>query len=96
MRVRERGPPADLSDTIAKFSIRLTNGEAKQLDAGARRAGLSRGAFLAGLLANVPSLSGSAGSRPDCLAALTAANSELSTLSRNIKDLTALLLKGEV
>jgi hypothetical protein len=81
---------------IVKLSIRLTSGEAEQLDAGARRAGLSRGAFLAGLLANVPSLSGGAGGRLDCLAALTASSAELSTLSRSVNHLTALLRQGEV
>ena len=81
---------------IVKLSIRLTSGEAEQLAAGARQAGLSRGAFLAGLLANVPSLSGGAGSRLDCLAALTASSAELSTLSRDINHLTALLRRGEV
>jgi hypothetical protein len=82
--------------SIVKLSIRLTSGEAEQLDAGARRAGLSRGAFLAGLLANVPSLTGSAGSRLDCLTALTASSAEISTLSRNINRLTALLRQGDV
>ena len=82
--------------SIVKVSIRLTRGEAEQLAAGAQRAGLSRGAFLAGLLADVPSLSGGAGSRLDCLAALTASSAELSTLSRNIYHLTTLLGKGEV
>lgn len=82
--------------SIVKLSIRLTSGEADLLDAGARRAGLSRGAFLAGLLANVPSLSGGSASRPDCIAALTASSAELSTLSRNINHLTALLRQGNV
>ena len=82
--------------SIMKLSIRLASSEAEQLDAGARRAGLSRGAFLAGLLANVPSLTGSAGSRLDCLAALTASSAELSTLSRNINHLTDLLRQGDV
>ncbi len=81
---------------IVKLSIRLTSSEAEQLDAGARRAGLSRGAFLAGLLANVPSLTGDSASRVDCLAALTASSAELSTLSRSINHLTALLRRGEV
>ena len=81
---------------IVKLSIRMTSGEAEQLDTAARRAGLSRGAFLAGLLTNVPSLTGSAGSRLDCLAALTASSAELSTLSRNINHLTSLLRQGEV
>ena len=82
--------------SIMKLSIRLASSEAEQLDAGARRAGLSRGAFLEGLLANVPSLTGSAGSRLDCLAALTASSAELSTLSRNINHLTDLLRQGDV
>jgi hypothetical protein len=81
---------------IVKRSIRLTSGEAEQLDSGARRAGLSRGAFLAGLLANIPSLTGDSASRVDCLAALTASSAELSTLSRDIHRLTALLRQGTV
>ncbi|HOM15329.1 MAG TPA: hypothetical protein PLB41_18660, partial [Rubrivivax sp.] len=82
--------------STVKLSIRLTRSEASQLDADARRAGLSRGAFLAGLLANVPSLSGTSGSRLDCLTALTASSAELSTLSRSIHHLTTLLRQGEV
>jgi hypothetical protein len=81
---------------MVKLSIRLTTAEAEQLDAGAQRAGLSRGAFLAGLLANVPSLSGDASGRLDCLAALTASSAELSTLSRDVRHLTSLLRHGEV
>lgn len=90
-------PAAAAGGSTMKLSIRLTSAEAAHLDAGARRAGLSRGAFLAGLLAGVPSLSGSgAGSRPDCIAALSASSAELSTLSRNIRHLTVLLRQGEV
>lgn len=89
------GTTASAGSTV-KLSIRLTSDEAGRFDAAAQRAGLSRGAFLAGLLAEVPSLSGGAGSRLDCLAALTASSAELSTLSRNINHLTALLRKGEV
>ena len=88
--------PESSTGSIVKLSIRLTSGEAEQFDAGARRAGLSRGAFLAGLLANVPSLSGGTGSRLDCLAALTASCAELSTLSRSVNHLAALLRQGEV
>lgn len=94
-------PEADVStmvptSAIMKLSIRLTRAEAQQLDEGARRDGLSRGAFLAGLLANMPSLSGDASGRLDCLAALTASSAELSTLSRDVRHLTALLRQGEV
>jgi hypothetical protein len=60
------------------------------------RAALSRGAFLAGLLAGMPSLSGVSSSRPDCIAALTASSAELSTLIRSINHLTALLRQGNV
>ena len=87
---------ATSAGSIVKLSIRLTSSEAERLDAGARRAGLSRGAFLAGLLANVPSLTGDSATRVDCLAALTASSAELSTLSRNLHRLTALLRQGEV
>jgi glutathione S-transferase len=90
------GPFARLAGPSVKLSIRLTGAEAEQFDAGARRAGLSRGAFLAGLLANVPSLTGDSASRVDCLAALTASSAELSTLSRSINHLTTLLRRGEV
>ena len=88
--------PAASAGSIVKLSIRLTSGEAEELAARERQSGLSRGALLAGLLANVPSLSGGAGSRLDCLAALTASSAELSTLSRNINHLTALLRQGQV
>jgi hypothetical protein len=90
------GPAAAAGGSTVKLSIRLTSAEAAHLDSGARRAGLSRGAFLAGLLAGVPSLSGGAGSRPACIAALTTSSAELSTLSRNIRHLTTLLRQGEV
>ena len=79
-----------------KVSLRLTRAEADQLAAGAQCAGLSRDAFLGGLLASVPCLSGDAGCRLDCVAALTASSAELSTLSRNVNHLTALLRQGEV
>jgi hypothetical protein len=81
---------------MVKLSIRLTRAEAEHLAAGAHRAGLSRGAFLAGLLAEIPSLAGGSASRLDCLAALNASCAELSTLSRNLHHLTTLLRQGEV
>jgi hypothetical protein len=42
--------------TIVKLSIRLTCEEAERLAAGARAVGLSRGAYLAGLIADAPVL----------------------------------------
>jgi hypothetical protein len=78
-----------------KLSIRMTPEEAEQLASGARAAGLSRGAFLAGLLAEVPVLSAGA-SRMDHIATLVESGAELSTLSRNLHRLTALLRQGNV
>ncbi len=63
--------------------------------AAARNAELSPGAFVAGLVAGVPALTNGA-SRTEHLAALIASNAELSTLSRNIHRLTALLRQANV
>jgi hypothetical protein len=81
--------------TSVKLSIRMTSEEAAQLTAGARAAGLSRGAYLAGLVANVPVLTSGA-NRTDHIATLIASSAELSTLSRNIHHLTSLLREGNV
>jgi hypothetical protein len=78
-----------------KLSIRLTPEEASLLAAGARAAGLSRGAYLSGLIANVPVLTSGA-NRTDHIATLVASSAELSTLSRNIHHLTSLLREGNV
>jgi hypothetical protein len=78
-----------------KLSIRLSAAEAQSLAAGARAAGLSRGAYLAGLIADVPVLS-AGGRRPDHLAALIASSAEVSTLSRSLHHLTVLLRQGDV
>jgi len=83
------------SATGVKLSIRMTAEEARQLAAGARAAGLSRGAYLAGLIAHVPVLS-SGGGRAEHIAALMASCAELSTLSRNVHRLTALLRQANV
>ncbi len=83
------------SSTPVKLSIRMTADEARQLAAGARAAGLSRGAYLAGLVANVPVLS-AGGGRAEHIATLMASSAELSTLSRNIHHLTALLRHANV
>jgi hypothetical protein len=77
-----------------KLSIRMTPEEAERLAAGAREASLSRGAYLAGLIADIPVLTSGAG-RTEHLATLVASGAELSTLSRNIHHLTTLLRQGE-
>ena len=75
--------------STVKLSIRFTRAEVEQLSAGARSAGLSRAAYLAGLVANVHALRNGGATRPECLGALTASSGELATLSRNIYHLTA-------
>ncbi len=79
------------SQRMVKLSIRLTSAEAEQLAAGARRASLSRGAYLAGLVSGIPSLTDPRANRPDHLAALTASTAELSTLARNLHRLAVVL-----
>jgi hypothetical protein len=94
---KQMAPPsaASVSQPMVKLSIRMTAEEARLLAAGARDAGLSRGAYLAGLVANVPVLS-AGGGRGEHIAALMASSAELSTLSRNIHRLTALLHQANV
>lgn len=77
-----------------KLSIRMSHDDAKQLAACAQAAGLSRDAFLAGLVAEVPVLSGG-GSRKEHVTALIASSAELSTFSRNIRHLSALLRQAD-
>lgn len=93
-RVGEMPPKAGRSTSI-KLSIRMTAKEASQLAAGAKVAGLSRGAYLAGLMANVPVLS-AGGGRAEHIAALRVSSAELATLSRNIYRLTTLLRQANV
>ena len=88
-------PPTDidvLTGTV-KVSIRLTAGEVHRLDAGAKSAGLSRAAFLSGLIDGVNVLS--SGGRRDHVAAVISSNAELSTLSRNIRHLADLLRRSQ-
>lgn len=88
-------PPKAGRTASVKLSIRLTADEASQLIAGARAAGLSRGAYLAGLVANVPVLS-AGGGRVEHIAALRVSSAELATLSRNIHRLSVLLRQANV
>ena len=93
---RTDSPIAGTSSAASvKLSIRMSAEEARQLSAGARTAGLSRGAYLAGLIANVPVLS-AGGGRTEHIATLMASCAELSTLSRNVHRLTALLRQANV
>jgi hypothetical protein len=78
-----------------KLSVRVRCEEARRIDAGAKRAGLSRGAYLVGLADGVPVLK-EGGLRSELIAALVLSCAELSTLNRNVYRLTALLSVGNV
>lgn len=95
----ERGAP-ELGSTatvkataMVKVSIRMNAYEATKLAAGARAAMLSRGAYLAGLVAGVPTLT--SGGRVEHVAVLRRSSAELATLSRNISRLTTLLRQAD-
>ena len=70
-----------------KVTLRLTFGESAQLAADAREAGLSRCAYVGGLVGGVMILK----ERPDHVGAITASCSELSGLCRNIHHLAVVL-----
>ncbi len=78
-----------------RLSLRMTRREALATITAARAAGLSPGAYVAGLVAGVPVLM-TGGTRSDHLAALIASSAELSTLSRNLHHLTTLLRQGSI
>lgn len=86
---------ADATDRTVKLSIRLHASEAERLAAGARAAGLSRAAYLVGLIDAVPALTTIA-NRPNLVAAVVASTAELATLARSLRHLSALLRHGEV
>ncbi len=74
-----------------RLSVAVSKEEANDFTAGARRAGLTRAAYLIELM-GVASQIDSAELRTARTAALAAANSELSTLVRNVRQLRDLLL----
>ena len=89
-------PLQRLTDTPSvRLSIRVTRTEAQQFTGNARTAGLSQGAYLAGLIRRAPTPTTSA-QRSDQIAALVTSSAELATLSRNIRHLIALLREGSV
>jgi hypothetical protein len=86
----DRQPSTVPTSSTVKLSVRLTAAEATLLANGAASAGLSRGAYLAGLIAGVPVLTTGA-NRTEHLAALLASTAELSRLNRNIHQLSGVL-----
>jgi hypothetical protein len=98
----ERQPFGQVTDPLpapaearARLSLRMTRIEALAILSAARQAGMAPGAYVAGLVAAVPVLTGGS-SRSDHIAELTASSAELSTLIRNIHHLTSLLRQGQV
>lgn len=78
-----------------RLSLRMSRADAGATLAAARRAGLAPGAFVAGLVADVPALFAGTG-HADHIAVLIASSGALSTLSRDIRHLTRLLREGNV
>lgn len=89
-RSRDAGSP-----TRTRLSIRVSAVEAQRFTSAARSAGLSRAAYLAELIDDAPEVVNSA-TRSAQLAALAATNADLSTLSRNLRHLAALLGQGSL
>jgi len=90
----ETEAPGDRAAWV-KLSVRVRCDEAQRIDAGAKAAGLSRGAYLVGLADGVPVLE-EGGVRRELIAALVSSCAELSTLNRNVHRLVALLSVGNV
>ncbi|MGY0196078.1 hypothetical protein ACWA7J_13515 [Leptothrix sp. BB-4] len=79
---------------VQRVSLRMRPVHVLALNDAARRAGLSLGDHVAGLLEGVAALGGE-GDRLGSLAALTASNAEMSSLGRDLRHLTNLLARGE-
>ncbi len=78
-----------------KLSVRILRPVAERLDRRARAAGLSRGAYLTGLINGAPAVVAATDRRAGFIALSTSA-AELALLSRDIHHLTQLLRRGEV
>lgn len=78
-----------------RLCLRMGHEDALAVLAAARRADMSPGNYVVGLVAGVPVLLNSGGG-PEHIAALTASNFEMSSLSRNIHALTRLLTQAKV
>lgn len=79
----------------ARLCLRMECGEAAATLAAAKRAGMSPGPYVAGLVAGVPVIQAGGGHR-EHVAALIGSSAELATFSRNLHQLTNLLRQGEV
>lgn len=82
------------SQPQVKLSVRIACPVAERLDRKARAAGLSRGAYLTGLINGAPAVVAATDRRAGFIA-LSASGAELALLSRDIHHLTHLLRSGE-
>ena len=78
-----------------RLYLRMSREQASATLVAARHAGMNPGDYVGSLVANVPVLS-AGGSRAEHIANLVASSAELSTLSRNINHLTALLRRADI
>jgi hypothetical protein len=82
------------SQPQVKLSVRIACPVAERLDRKAHAAGLSRGAYLTGLINGAPAVVAATDRRAGFIA-LSASGAELALLSRDIHHLTHLLRSGE-
>jgi uncharacterized protein (DUF1778 family) len=94
MRAR---PQSDFSssDGRVRLSLRLSRQDKRAIVFAADRAGLSIGAYVAGLAAGIPALAKGT-VLADSLAALVASNAAMAALGRNLHHLTSLLGQGSI
>jgi hypothetical protein len=83
----------DQSASRARLSLRMTRAQAAAVIEAAHRASMSPGDYVANLVAGVPVLAGG-GRRAEHVAALIASCAEMTSLSRNVNQLTSLLREG--
>ena len=86
-------PRRDQSASRARLSLRMTRAQAVAVIDAAHRAAMSPGDYVANLVAGVPVLAGG-GRRAEHVSALIASCAEMSSLSRNVYQLTSLLREG--
>jgi len=87
-------PPSGVGPSM-RLSLRLNPVDAHTLQRTARRTGKSVGDLVADLLSGMPTMTSSV-ERQAQLRALVASNSELATLTRDLRQLSALLGQGDV
>ena len=90
-------PRADFSpsDGRVRLSLRLSRQDRHAIVFAADRAGVSIGAYVAGLVAGIPAVANGT-VVADSLAALVASNAVMAVLSRNLQHLTSLLGQSSI